>query len=205
MKKRYEKRFEKLLNEKKEKRLLMVDLVRKADSQLIPRYILVDQKPVLCDDALLWDDFMINIGGRRVAVSSNDRLGITVSTTFLGIDHNFSGKGDPILFETMVLTMIGENCLDSFTRRYCTWEEAVEGHDYTIDRVEARSEDGYLYDRENDFSNLQIELDNQMMNKPLEDMMLKIVNKTAKKAKEVCIDNNFEEVKTDERKRSIDI
>lgn len=57
--------------------------------------------------------------------------GTRISTVFLGIDHNFSFDGDPILFETMVFG--GE--LDQEQKRCCTWEEAEMMHEKMCDRV----------------------------------------------------------------------
>lgn len=53
-----------------------------------------------------------------------------VSTVFLGLDHNF-GKGEPLIFETMVFKLIGENNhRDSSVDedRYATWQQAEDGH-----------------------------------------------------------------------------
>lgn len=50
-----------------------------------------------------------------------------LSTVFLWIDHSFSDEGPPVLFETM-LFMDG-NFSDLFCRRYCTWDEALAGHE----------------------------------------------------------------------------
>ncbi|MCK4858907.1 MAG: hypothetical protein KAT58_13115 [candidate division Zixibacteria bacterium] len=55
-----------------------------------------------------------------------------VSTVFLGLDHNFSGEGHPVLFETMVF---GESPLADEQERYCTWDEAVAGHAAMVKRV----------------------------------------------------------------------
>jgi hypothetical protein len=49
---------------------------------------------------------------------------VAVSTVFLGLDHNFSGVGEPVIFETMIFG--GPH--DEFMNRYSTWDEAVEGH-----------------------------------------------------------------------------
>lgn len=58
---------------------------------------------------------------KRVA---NDNIGdTTVSTVFLGVDHNW-GDGPPILFETMVFG--GDH--DEWQWRYHTWDEAAQGH-----------------------------------------------------------------------------
>ena len=60
-------------------------------------------------------------GDRQVARDEFD--GITVSTVFLGIDHNFSG-GPPLIFETMVFG----GGLTEYQTRYATWDEAEAGH-----------------------------------------------------------------------------
>lgn len=58
---------------------------------------------------------------KRVA---NDNIGdTTVSTVFLGVDHNW-GDGPPILFETKVFG--GDH--DEWQWRYHTWDEAAQGH-----------------------------------------------------------------------------
>lgn len=49
---------------------------------------------------------------------------VVLSTVFLGLDHNYFHTGDPILYESMWFGGIhnGEQ------RRYCTKQEALEGH-----------------------------------------------------------------------------
>jgi hypothetical protein len=49
---------------------------------------------------------------------------VVVSTVFLGLDHNFSMVGPPLLFETMVFG----GPLNGECRRYATWVEAEAGH-----------------------------------------------------------------------------
>lgn len=56
--------------------------------------------------------------------------GATVSTVFLGIDHQF-GDGQPVLFETMVFG----GTLDGEQERYYTREEAVAGHEIIVAKV----------------------------------------------------------------------
>lgn len=56
---------------------------------------------------------------------------IRVSTVFLGLDHNFSGHGPPLLFETMCF---GGVC-DGAQQRYATWHEAEQGHEAIVQRV----------------------------------------------------------------------
>jgi hypothetical protein len=56
---------------------------------------------------------------------AQDELGsIRVSTVFLGIDHNLSGKGPPLLFETMIFG----GTHNDYQKRYSTYKEAEEGH-----------------------------------------------------------------------------
>jgi hypothetical protein len=68
-----------------------------------------------------------------------------ISTVFLGLDHSFSRKGPPILFETMVFSRDAHPCdlfgrtvevhesLDCF--RYSSWDDAEAGHRATVSRV----------------------------------------------------------------------
>ena len=65
---------------------------------------------------------------------------MTVSTVFLGIDHNFGGKGKPILFETMVFGK-GDLVPDNWMARYCTWEQAEAGHKAIVYELENRLEE----------------------------------------------------------------
>jgi hypothetical protein len=54
---------------------------------------------------------------------------VDVSTVFLGVDHNFSGRGRAILFETMVFG----GPMDQEQRRYATMGEAKRGHFEMVD------------------------------------------------------------------------
>lgn len=58
--------------------------------------------------------------------------GIRISTVFLGLDHNFSMNGNPVLFETM--TFVGRWTEDEM-RRYCTYEEAEAGHREIVENI----------------------------------------------------------------------
>lgn len=54
-----------------------------------------------------------------------------VSTVFLGLDHNW-GRGPPVLFETMVF---GQLDGDGDMFRYCTRQEAIEGHNKVVEEI----------------------------------------------------------------------
>lgn len=62
-----------------------------------------------------------------------------ISTVFLGLDHNYSPSGPPILFETMAFTAPELVSLFGhpprwmpralgYQSRYATWEQALAGH-----------------------------------------------------------------------------
>lgn len=55
-----------------------------------------------------------------------------VSTVFLGLDHSFSQRGAPLIFETMVFGPDGE---DTEQFRYSTWAEAEAGHQAIVARL----------------------------------------------------------------------
>jgi hypothetical protein len=59
-----------------------------------------------------------------------------VSTVFLGTNNSF-GFGPPLLFETMIFG----GKYDDFQRRYCTWEEAEQGHQEACALVTSGTED----------------------------------------------------------------
>jgi len=84
-------------------------------------YNLVDGVPVPCE----MEDWFRNVDTRaawRVALDVRD--GVEVSTVFLGLDHNFTGRGGPILFETMIFG----GPLDLWQDRYGTYADAERGH-----------------------------------------------------------------------------
>lgn len=64
-------------------------------------------------------------------VSSDTIKGVTVSTVFLGLDHNYSGEGPPLIFETLVFG----GTLDQEMYRYSTVQQAREGHEKMLSRV----------------------------------------------------------------------
>lgn len=82
-------------------------------------YILEGKKAVPCD-LNTWARWYER-SSRRVAFSENGD--VSVSTVFLGLDHQW-GDGPPLIFETMIFG--GEHNEDQW--RYSTWEEAEAGH-----------------------------------------------------------------------------
>lgn len=88
-----------------------------------------NHNPVPCN---LWDfaEFMGDPGKKFVKQDHLSFDGIFISTVFLGLDHSFGG-GTPVLFETVIFGGIH----DQFQERYCTWDEALAGHQRAIEMV----------------------------------------------------------------------
>ena len=91
-------------------------------------YKLVDKVPVPCT-VEEWGE--MHRGNRSVARTTQPD-GRRVSTVFLGLDHRWGDEGPPILFESMVFGPDDMNEQDM--DRYCTWEEAAEGHRRMVEK-----------------------------------------------------------------------
>lgn len=87
--------------------------------------------PVATEDLMLWATRHSDFEKWIVAKSYSKDEKVTVSTVFLGLDHNHWGKGAPVLFETLVFG--GEH--DGRMERYTTWDEAERGHKIMCGRV----------------------------------------------------------------------
>jgi len=110
--------------------------MNKMPEQWRPRYWILDadgRTPIGTQDLHEWARLCASqgedAGGRRVGWDYDNERGITVSTTFMGIDHNYMPSGPPILFETMIFG--GPH--DQYTERYATWDEAERGHQRAMD------------------------------------------------------------------------
>lgn len=92
-------------------------------------YKLDENKKPVPVEMMEWATSQSDLNSRIV---KHDKLanGILVSTVFLGLNHQY-GEGPPVLFETMIFG--GEH--DQFQERYCTWDEAVEGHQVALELV----------------------------------------------------------------------
>ena len=96
------------------------------EGSMSDKYILKGKKPVPVD-LMTWGKWYEK-AHRSVAKTKNG--GITVSTVFLGLDHQW-GDGPPLLFETMVFGGEFNGEMD----RYSTWEEAEIGHKTMCEKV----------------------------------------------------------------------
>ena len=66
---------------------------------------------------------------KHVKVTEFKSPALKISTIFLGLDHGCSTfeESPPIVFETMIF-WDGNKRLDQYQKRYCTYQEALEGH-----------------------------------------------------------------------------
>jgi hypothetical protein len=97
----------------------------------LKKYILdEDGNPQQEDDIAKWGAWFENEVFRRVHLTREN--GITVSTVFLGIDHNFFEPGKPILWETMVFKD-GDGFKEFYSDRYSSKEDATAGHKKACD------------------------------------------------------------------------
>jgi hypothetical protein len=100
-----------------------------------------DRAGTLITDAYEFARLFEDIAYKRVRqtfVSGRDRhrqaLKVLVSTVWLGIDHNCSCDGPPLIFETMVFLQASGGA-DIACDRYATEAEAIVGHDAMVERV----------------------------------------------------------------------
>lgn len=107
-------------------------------------YILdADGAPVRCDDTAAWGEWFeqASLSGDRVV--ARDEIGrYTVSTVFLGLDHDFTGRGPPVLWETMIFADDGYDDLDCAgeMQRYSALDAARLGHARIVRELRAALE-----------------------------------------------------------------
>jgi hypothetical protein len=78
-----------------------------------------------------------SLGDSSARIVRRDEIGdVVVSTVWLGLDHNFGGKGPPLIFETMVFG--GTN--SEYQERYSTEAAAIAGHE----RIAAAVKEGRI-------------------------------------------------------------
>jgi hypothetical protein len=94
-------------------------------------YILEGRTPKPIDDEAAFSRWYGKLENRRVARTEIGE--ITVSTIFLGSDHNHVGDGPPILFETEIFG--GPHSEAQW--RCETYEEAEEQHEAVVAFVQA--------------------------------------------------------------------
>jgi hypothetical protein len=98
-----------------------------------PRHYVLDEEwnIVAVDDVVAWARWFETSDERRKIAHTQVSPEVAVSTVFLSADHNFSGEGPPVLFETMVFG----GPLDQEQERYTTWAAATAGHIRWVERA----------------------------------------------------------------------
>jgi len=101
-----------------------------------------------CVSAQEWGVWLEVTSNRIIAQYERD--GYLVSTIFLGLDHIWSGKGPPVLFETMVfddqrwgkpgdkgnrIVSLGE---EMSCERYSTMDDALIGHERHVKELDRK-------------------------------------------------------------------
>lgn len=102
---------------------------------MIRQYVLDEHgNPVEEPDLRKWAMWLGGNGNRRL---KEDRVGpLWVSTIFLGIDHNFTGNGPPVLWETMIFGD-DDGWSEHYCDRYSSREAAYEGHRKAVEHARA--------------------------------------------------------------------
>lgn len=98
-------------------------------------YVLNGREPVPVETPEEWAVAFGRIEDRRVGYADLGK-GVSVSTVFLGLDHNFLGEGPPLLFETMVFG--GEHDGDCY--REPTWENAEATHERVVAELKGKTD-----------------------------------------------------------------
>jgi hypothetical protein len=115
-------------------------LERLATRSRINKYILdAHDQPQPCEDLLEWAQWMEQAATTRQRMVAQDKdegpdgQDITVSTVFLGLDHNYTLHGPPVLWETLVFG----GPMDGEMDRYESREAALAGHQAMCLKVRA--------------------------------------------------------------------
>lgn len=77
-----------------------------------------------------WVDDPTGFMGKRMEREVVENNGALVSTVFLGLDHDYTGKGPPVLWETMIfgIDIPGDEDGYDYQTRYSSREDALSGH-----------------------------------------------------------------------------
>lgn len=96
-------------------------------------YILGENHEVISVDLMTWANWYEKNRGNR-SVAKDEVHGKIVSTVFLGLNHQFSPGGPPLLFETMIFPSY-DNYSEEYTERHSTWDEALARHKLIVEHL----------------------------------------------------------------------
>ena len=98
-------------------------------------YVLDERgEPKRCNDVERWAQWFAK-DERRAVRKNTFRVNeheVTVSTVFLGMDHNWSRQRWPILWETMIFGLDGD---DQPQWRYSSRDDAIRNHERLVDEL----------------------------------------------------------------------
>jgi hypothetical protein len=81
-----------------------------------------------------WGNFLEDARGTKRRIVKQEYIyDKFISTVFLGLNHNWSSKGTPLIFETMIFN--DNNGCEEYCDRYSTWDEALIGHEKAVQWV----------------------------------------------------------------------
>lgn len=100
------------------------------DCDIRPSYYILNGRTMRAVTLTEWVAWVEKAGAKRTVQKTSTPL-VHISTMFLGLDHNYSFKGPPLIFETLVFG----GSLDEHMDRYATYDEAETGHERMVKRV----------------------------------------------------------------------
>lgn len=95
-------------------------------------WILLDEEPIWIENPDEWRD----LTSWPAHLWKETIGGVTISTVFTGINHAWDPNMEPVLFETAVI----EANRTTHITRYCTFQEAKEGHRVFVDLIQTIQE-----------------------------------------------------------------
>jgi hypothetical protein len=99
----------------------------------LTHWILVGQTPLEVASAKEWADWFEKHSMERILAQQNVPGG-WLSTVFLGIDHNWTGHGLPVLFETMLFPS-SHDLREEGQWRWRSYLEAERGHEAIVQAI----------------------------------------------------------------------
>lgn len=92
---------------------------------------------------LLGDPTQRRVARTEIFSASDPKVMYTVSTVWLGLDHNYYSGGAPLIFETMAF---GDSMAEELCCRYSSEDEATAGHAEVVATVAATVPDDVVTD-----------------------------------------------------------
>lgn len=94
------------------------------------KYILVNNK-LKKVDLMTWAMWFQDATSPGRITGKTTIKGVDISTVFLGLDHSFSSKDKPVLWETMIFGS-KHPALQDYQVRYSSLKDAIKGHEDAV-------------------------------------------------------------------------